>query len=263
MFKTVICDENDKRFIKKILESILSSEIKEISYMKSERPKLIVSERSKIVDLIVKTKDNKIIHLELNNGVKNFTYFRNYAYLSSIIATETKAGGDYDINKDYIHIDLTYSNNKRYKRKNFISEHYIQTDFKERYINNVKIIEVDMDSLKSLCYNKDEYKYLLMLDMQPKELLEKYKGDELIMEYKKKVEEINADEDKYRYMTAEEAYEKERNTDLRLAKEEGLTQGKEEGKIEMIKSMKKNGMELDFIAKISELSTEEVESIIA
>lgn len=259
IFKTIICDEYDKRFIKKILEAVLNIKIYEITYMKSERPKLNKKERNKIVDLLLKTNDNKVIHVELNNGLKDFTRFRNYAYFSSIIATEIKVKEEYDLSKEYIHIDFTYGFSKKDKIR--IHEYYMQTLVGRKYIDNVRVIEVNMDMMKRVCYNEGEYKYLAMLDMTPEEL-SIYEGDELIMDYKKVLEKINEDEEMYQYLSDEEAIIKEYNSDIKYATEKGIEKGELKGKSEMIRSMQINGIDIESISKISNLSIEEVNKIL-
>ena len=91
VFKTIICNEDNTIYLKKILESILKEEIEEIKILKNEIGLGNVSDRLKIVDLLVKIR-NKYVHVELNKTYKETIKYRNYIYFSSIISNKTKKG---------------------------------------------------------------------------------------------------------------------------------------------------------------------------
>lgn len=67
-------------------------------------------------------------------------------------------------------------------------------------------------------------------------------------------------------MTVIDKYEYERILHTEEGRQEGLEQGLEQGsektKIEMIKSMYKNGITIEKIAKIAEMNTEEIEKLV-
>ena len=79
------------------------------------------------------------------------------------------------------------------------------------------------------------------------------------------LEEINADEEKVRIAELREKYILDRNTEIRNAKEIGISQGrklgKQEGMLEMAKKMKKKGMDVKTIIEVTELTEEEIKKI--
>ena len=111
-----------------------------------------------------------------------------------------------------------------------------------------------------------------------KELKEVVKGDKDYMGFVKKTEELFNNENFLAYYQSEEMEEWLREdfkrTGIRIGREEGRKEGREEGhkegreegskqkEIQLVQSMYKNGMKIEEIAKVSELSEEEVQKII-
>ena len=94
-----------------------------------------------------------------------------------------------------------------------------------KYVNNIKIIEYNMDKIKSTCYNENEskkYKYLRMLDSNLEELEILSIGYEFVMEYKNKLKELNEDLTFRSAISWEEDYELRKNTEKEISYEEGL-----------------------------------------
>lgn len=92
-------------------------------------------------------------------------------------------------------------------------------------MKNIQIIEYNIDKKNEFWYTKsgkarEEYKYLLLLDLEPEEIEKKLKGDELAMEYKDKIEEINQSGEFRAFITVEEDIRKKMNTERELGREE-------------------------------------------
>lgn len=91
VFKS-ICNEGNKIYLYKILEELLNKSITEITFMKSELDIGNTRSRTKMVDLVVKTKENEVIHVEVNSSISERTKFRNYCFFSNIISNDTRRG---------------------------------------------------------------------------------------------------------------------------------------------------------------------------
>lgn len=122
-------------------------------------------------------------------------------------------------------------------------------------MKNIQIIEYNIDKKNEFWYTKsgkarEEYKYLLLLDLEPEEIEKKLKGDELAMEYKDKIEEINQSGEFRAFITVEEDLRKKMNTERELGIEEGIEQTKKE----MILNLYSVGDSLEKIAKVVNLS---------
>ncbi len=126
-------------------------------------------------------------------------------------------------------------------------------------MKNIQIIEYNIDKKNEFWYTKsgkarEEYKYLLLLDLEPEEIEKKLKGDELAMEYKDKIEEINQSGEFRAFITVEEDIRKKMNTEREL--------GREEKSKEMILKMNSSDIPIKKIAEIVGIRQEEVKEII-
>ena len=90
-----------------------------------------------------------------------------------------------------------------------------------------------MEKYKELLYNEDEEgieknKYLIMLDMDLEEL-KKLKKDKVVLDYMDKIERLNQNPMFINWITKEKDEEMIKNTQLRRAKEDGISQGITQG----------------------------------
>ena len=106
----------------------------------------------------------------------------------------------------------------------------------------------------------NEYKYLIMLDLNEKELDNFCKGDAFMESYKEDLLKLNSEEFQYIF-TPEEEEKVLLNTERRLAYEEGELKGKNEEKLEIAKNLLNNGLEPEFVAKNTGLTIQEVQTL--
>ena len=127
-----------------------------------------------------------------------------------------------------------------------------------------------MDRIMQIWYDNDEdaiekYKHLIMLDSSSIELEKLSKGDELVEEFKKEIEELNENETYTSWLTPEEDAEFILNTEKSISfkegKAEGISEGSKKEKIEIAKNMKNENMDSELISKITCLSIEEINNL--
>ena len=94
------------------------------------------------------------------------------------------------------------------------------------------------------------------------------------MEYKKKVDEVNDDDEVISWFTAEEERKMYQDALIEQSKEEGIIQGKKVGLIEgekkgkqagildIAKNMLAEGMSVDLIAKLTKLSKKQINRLL-
>ena len=115
-----------------------------------------------------------------------------------------------------------------------------------------------------------EYKYFLMLDLEPKDLDVVCKGDKMMEKYKEKIEKLNEDPEFIEVVSKEKDAEMVHNTLIKEGYEQGIevgmSQGLEQGKssrnIEIAKNMLKDNIDISIISKYTGLSKEEIEELI-
>ena len=143
------------------------------------------------------------------------------------------------------------------------------------YCDKLKIIEINMDKIMNMWYYGDkkkalEYKYFLMLDLEPKDLDVVCKGDKMMEKYKEKIEKLNEDPEFIEVVSKEKDAEMVHNTLIKEGYEQGIevgmSQGLERGSInekyEIAKNMLKDNVEISIISKYTGLSKEKVEELI-
>lgn len=135
-----------------------------------------------------------------------------------------------------------------------------------------------MEKYKELLYNEDEEgieknKYLIMLDMDLEEL-KKLKKDKVVLDYMEKIERLNQNPMFINWITKEKDEEMIKNTQLRRAKEDGISQGISQGitqgihqgidvgKKELVKKMLQNGVSINEISRITDISLDEINILI-
>ena len=284
IFKAIFSDESDTSMMREFLNRLTNTNIKNINILNNELTVQYKDERKKIVDILVKDVDNNILYLiELNGSYKDYSHTRNFAYDGRIFSTYTKKGEQYDLDLQYVHIDLTYGlDSDKEKHVYFIKE----IDSDEFYIKNYKIIEYDMDKIMDCWYNEDEIKikeksFLIMLGLDRidlEKLISIFKEDKFIMKFKEKVDSLNDNE--YGLMTKDEDYVLIYNTEMNLFKKkykeecdkEVQKQVKQQvqkqvqkqvqsNQIDIAKSMLKDGLDKKMVAKYTNLNESQIAAL--
>ena len=274
VFKSVIADEDNPKMLEEFLSRILNIKIDNIIQLKNELPVRNVIERTKTLDLLVKS-NNKYIHLELNINKPTYLHVRNLCFFMDAYTKKTKRGRKFDTRSLFIHIDLTYGLSKKYDP---VECYEIGSKQGHKYVKNIQIYEFNMDKITDFWYDRNmemvnKYKPLVLLGLD-KENLDLItstisKGDDFVAEFTDKVKHLNDDEQFQSLMTYEEDLMMCQNTDKEIAFNDGLEQGLEQGKQEGIDDAKKEivrnllakNMELSFISEVTGLTREEIENL--
>jgi predicted transposase/invertase (TIGR01784 family) len=265
-FKEVFLNERNGDLLKALLEKILKVDISEIDIRNIERNSENVNLRRKYLDCLLKTNIGSI-GIEINSdATKDYVPFRNFAYLCDMYSSEVKKGEEYDSDIQFVQINFDYKI-PEYEHDDIIKEYWMQTDKCKKFVDNVRIISLDMEMYKNMWLNKEEKaieenKLLIMLDLQSEELLELSKKDRMVLEYMNELNRVNQDPEFRQYMTEEEDQEKIRNTEINAALKKGIEQGEKKKQIEVVKELAKRNMELKDISDITKLSIEEVTNIL-
>ena len=272
-FKEIMMKKENFNILKKVLETILNIEITNIELQPLNLNTNNIYVRGKEVDLLVTTKQGKI-EIEVNTYYQDYVKVRNFCLITNIYQNEIVVGEDYNEDKNIIQINLNYGvKDNKYKRI-----YKVRDEENKEYIRNLTIYEINMEKYKELLYNEDEEgieknKYLIMLDMDLEEL-KKLKKDKVVLDYMEKIERLNQNPMFINWITKEKDEEMIKNTQLRRAKEDGISQGisqgitqgihqgMDAGKKEVAKSMLEDGMDVEKISKLTGLSIKEIQKLI-
>lgn len=270
VFKKVVGNPKDTRFINKILSNILGKKIEVIEFIRTELPKEYKNQKNNILDLLVKTKDNKIIDVEVNSNYDQIIRERNLIYYCTIYGMYTR--NEYMVSEKIL-IDLVYNGGKNIPKKDIGYIIYKKTG--KLFSRKFKVITVNVRKYKEEWKRKEskrDDKYIVALDASKEELEELSKKDEIIKEVKEKVFRYNEDGTITRMISIEEenklmqeareriAREKGERRGISIGKKEGIKEGEARGIHKIIKNLLKY-MEVEEIHRITNVSIEEIEKI--
>ena len=276
VFKNTLCVEEHKGLLKWLLESCLDIKIDNLILKDKELSKKTKYSKGRVVDLLIES-DNKMFNVEINNRPHDYNNDRNLGYLANLYGKSIDKSNDYKKINSCIQLNITSG-----KKDIELKSKYLLVDTlnesKNIWTDNFIIYEINVDLLKKLYYNKDiksinKYKPVIMLTLNKEELEEFSLGDERIMEYKDKVNELNSDDDFVTFISREEDQEKtenalrtiisEKNEELKNSREELKTQKTKLTKlnIEHARKMKEKNIDLNTISEITGLSIKEIEDL--
>lgn len=152
MFKTIIANPKDTRYMNKLLTDILGYEVEVVEYLQNELPINTKDERRKRVDVLVKSKEEEVILIEVNTNYEA-SKIRNSFYLSSAIVRNLKINEEYgSFAKCTMLINLNFNQGKRIPIKR---EYYYKCDDDDIYTYQQKIININVDRCKREWYEKN------------------------------------------------------------------------------------------------------------
>ena len=290
VFKNTLCVEEHKGLLKWLLESCLDIKIDNLILKDKELSKKTKYSKGRVVDLLIES-DNKMFNVEINNRPHDYNNDRNLGYLANLYGKSIDKSNDYKKINSCIQLNITSG-----KKDIELKSKYLLVDTlnesKNIWTDNFIIYEINVDLLKKLYDNKDiksinKYKPVIMLTLNKEELEEFSLGDERIMEYKDKVNELNSDDDFVTFISREEDQEKtenalrtiisEKNEELKNSREElrnskeELKNSKEElktqktklnnVKIDIARNLKENNIDIKIISDTTGLTIEEIEKL--
>ncbi len=276
VFKRIFGKGGNEKILKSLLEAILKIDIQKIEIKNPEIPKETIEEKLSILDIKAEINNNTMIDIELQVGNTTAIERRLVVYNAKLIAGEIKVSEEYKKAKDTIVICII--NDNVVKRNAYLSLAML------KYEKTEEIRYVNIGYEKEEEYLTDMVKYYIIelpkfKKKKPKvaDLLEKWLyvigGDEKMMEeYKNENEEIKEAVEQLTQMSADE-YERELyeirersrltyNTEINEARRKGMEEGKAEGKTEekkkIAKKMKEEGLDIELIKKITNLTEEQI-----
>ena len=254
-----------KEFLIAILEPILDKKIVELKILNPNLIQDCYKRRGQRLDLLVKTKE-EIINVELNTNYSEEVMIRNLHYIFKLASENTERGNKYKVGYSIIQVNLNFYNSK-YEKSIYTLYDKIN---KIELTDYIKIYNVGIDKYIKNYYNNDKKftqgeEALIMLDMGKQELEELSEKSEIVNNFKEEVIKANNDEFVVDWISREEEqkqyeevmYEK----GLNQGKQQGITQGIEQNKIEVAKEMLELNMDLETISRVTKLAKEQIESL--
>ena len=272
-----------KKFLIKVLDLDISKEMSSIKFLSGELPPSTIKEYLKTVDFNILINDNIIINLEINRSRFSKVSYRNYLYLNKLVSTIINSGEDSKNLRKYNIYQININAYKNEIKEGIRISRNIYEDNYEPWIENVRMVKINLAYYKNLLYTEDEeldekgYILAALLSeniLELNSILKKCTNKELREKILKEVM-ITMSDVKIRF-TKKEAkalddlimmgYEEDIEEATNAGKLEGIKQGKLEGaeqkSIAIAKSLLKEKISLEVIKKATGLSMETIKSLI-
>ena len=259
VFKEVMLKESNRDLLTMLLEHILKVKINNITILNVEKLMTNVHIRNQRLDLNLDTNIGKI-NVEVNSSYKKITPSRNFSYLADIYSHDILVGKEYDLDKKYIQINLSYGLNNNIEP---IDIYKIRNDKGNTYIDNFIIYSINMDYYINLFNTNDKKKIkddiiLVMLGQERNNLIKLAKTNKVVSKYMNELDEVNKNPEFREYMSYELEQEILRNSERKLGFKEGIEQGIQQRNNEIVNNLLNTDMSISEISKIVNLPEEEI-----
>ena len=271
VFKRVFSREGNEEILKALLEAILNIKIEKVEVKNPELPRNLYDSKAGVLDIKVEIDKNTICDVELQVQNENNIDKRSAFYMAKLLSDEIRKGEDYIQVKKTIVISIL--NFDFYKRNSYHHIAHMRFDETkpEDYVD-LGYIEEDEIATKEFEMHFIELPKFIRKNPEVNTKIEMWLwliigGEEKLKMAKEKNEEIKKAIDIIDEMSMDpaewEMYESRRlaimdyNTGIHQAKLEG----KKEEKEKIAKELLQMGMKKEDVAKVTELSMEELEKI--
>ena len=256
-FKKIFANPTDTRLLKELISIILNKEIKSVTIMSPEIVGDKINVKRSYLDLLVELYDKTKINIEINTNPQNYTTNRNLFYLFKVMGRDLTSKEKYTDFHKHIQINLNLNINQK---KSVMKYYLINIETKEKLTELLEIINIDMEKLNDICYNKgvkgqDLFTKVMGLigakDKEHYEIFRKEKG--IVKEIMDKANDYVSDKDLVKVLD----YEKMRDNREIAAEQLGFNRGVEA----IAKNMIKENIDLNVISKITGLTLEQIEKL--
>ncbi len=262
VFKMFFGKKGNEKYLKSFLEAVLEIKIEQIEVLQEvSLQQLIKDGKAGRIDIKATINNKKIVNIEMQIQDKHNMKKRTAYYGSRLMAEQLAKGEYYEETKPVILINILGYNMLE------VPEYHTKTvTVAENHREYEVINEVTYHFIELPKFRKSKPKlatelecWLALIDSDDRGLIEMAKEkSKIIKEANKEVEEILSDgaikEINYYY----EKWSRDDADARQYAYKKGEKQGEKKAIIEMAKEMKKNGMDIETISKITKLSKEEI-----
>lgn len=277
VFKSVLSSIEARDYLIDIISGITglpkANLKKDMTFVDSEHRISSKNESKKISDLVVEVKDN-VINLEMNNTYYKKLVDRNFEYIAKL--KSNLIGESY--NKIRKVIQINFDNFNKYNDDRVVikfemrdekgikegvsleSYHVILPNVKEKYYNENNKDDL-IGKLVIFVAERDEELQKLIdkhIELRPvgKKLVEISREEEA-----RGIYDLEEHERRVRNSLIEDALEDGWNRGKKEGKEEGIKEGIKENKLSVAKKLSKEGISLDIIKKVTNLSDDDIKAL--
>jgi len=264
-FKKIFADPNDTRLLKELLYVILNEEIKSVTIMSPELVGDKIKVKRSYLDLLVKLKDKTKINIEINTNPQDYVTNRNLFYLFKVMGRDLTSEDKYTNFNKYMQINLNLNINQ----KESVMKYYLMNlETKEKLTELLEIINIDIEKLNRICYNKgveeqDLFTKVMGLigakDYEHYNIFKKEKG--IVKDIMDKANDYVSDKDLVKVLDYEKMRDNREIAAEELGFNNGISFGAKEEKKNIAKNMIRENTDIDYISKVTGLTLEQIKKL--
>ena len=279
VFKKIFSKPENNDALKDFLEVILNRKIGKVEVKSPELPKNYKEEKLGILDIKAYIDDDTVVNIEMQQKNVGNMVERNLVYIAKLITEMLHVNDKYEDLKTVISISVlgenllkrnSYHNLAHIKFEETSEGAYVFVGYKkdqEVLTNKVELhyIELKKFKKKNNGVKRKEDQWLWMLTGNRRMIMMASRENAIIKKVADEIEEMNQNEDERWEAFKRQVETWSINKSIREAQETGERKGRREGikenKIAMVKKMKEEKADIDFIIKVTGLTREEIEKI--
>ena len=169
-------------------------------------------------------------------------------------------GDDYINIPEFYQLEFTSGLSKNYP---LVGEYeYADVNTKIKRVDNLKTFEYNIDKSKDECRSgNNNFDFVAAFDFNLDEIKKYCKDDAYMRKFSDELKRLNEDVTFTEFLSAEEEAEKTHNTLMYNAKQEGIIEGAEQNKEDIVKNMLNKGSSDEFIIEITGITKKKLEQI--
>ena len=267
IFKRIFGVEESKDILISFLNALFKEyeylpNIKNIKFSNNENIKDDLENKDSRLDIKATTDSGNVINIEVQTTDNGNLINRGIYYCSKMIVDGTYEGYDYDkpevisiwIIKNKIRQDnIFYDRGSAIEISQLYSPPTKENDEYLKNSNKLTIVSIFLYKFKEGTFDIDIEQWLRFIDNRDISDVE----NKQICKANEKLNYLRSSKDMKDIYDSKFKFQLHKNTDLKIAKQDGL----KEGKIEMVKNMLKKNMDINLISELSGLSIEEINNI--
>ncbi len=275
-FKKIFANDKKKNILIGFLNAVLEKNIVDVTILNPFQAPKLKNLKDTTLDVKAKDKNGEEFIVEMQVQRQDFFYKRAMHYVSKSYSQQLKKGNQYDKLKPVYFIGII--DFVIFETKKSVSKHLIlDVETNKNELKDFEFIFIELPKFKKkpeqLENTVDKWIYFIKEAQNFKGIPKEFENETELIDALEEINSFNLTEEQlavYEYWEMEETKQRDiMQTAQRVAKEEGLQEGIEKGKIEgekqksieIAKELLEDGMPLEKISKITKLSIDEIEKI--
>ena len=211
--------------------------------------------KSSNMDVTIKVENDMLVNMEMQNAKTKYDMMvRLCYYLGELITYSQAKGEEY---KNAYSVVVAILNYNMFDDSNYIREFKLRDEYGNE-IEYGRIIIIEL-SKRNSCDKIELKRWLDIFNERNLNSIKECCG--VMSDVAKRIVALNKDDELFEFLMSQEKQDRDYASQLKAEKDEARAEGLVEGKLEIAKKMKKDGVDIDAIIKYTKLTKEEIEKL--